>query len=102
MKRRYSRRKPKRTFKRTRKVFKKRFQRKVKRYDGVVKRKIVQIFEVVAPTEGDTREALFCVNWNTHTSSADTTTATYPGQAEFIRYMDLHKDMMVKGVKMTF
>jgi len=101
MKRRY-RRKPKRTFRRAKRTFRKRTFRRVKKYDGVVKRKIVQIFEVVAPTEGDTREALFCVNWNTHTSSTDTTTATYPGQAEFIRYMDLHKDMMVKGVKMTF
>jgi len=79
MKRRYSRRKPKRTFKRTRRVFKKRLSRKVKRYDGVVKRKIVQIFEVVCPAEGDTREALYCVNWNTHHSSSDTTTGTYPG-----------------------
>jgi len=78
MKRRYSR-KPKRTFKRTRRVFKKRFQRKVKRYDGVVKRKIVQIYEIVTPSEGDTRESLFCVNWNTHHASTDTTTATYPG-----------------------
>lgn len=82
MKRR-SYRKPKRTFKRTRRVFKKRYTRRVKKYDGVVKRKIVQVYQL-SNTIAAPNVVYLCVNWSTHHVSSDANTANYNGQREFV------------------
>lgn len=82
MKRRYSR-KPKRTYKRTKRTFKKRYSRRVKKYDGVVKRKIVALYQMIS-TAGSANTVYLCVNWSKHTLSTDAPTANYTGQREFV------------------
>lgn len=101
MKRRYSR-KPKRTFKRTRRFRKRSFKRKVSKYDGIIRRKIVQSFFVAPNAATGADKAAVAINWASNLISADFSSGIYNNDIEHYSMCQLHTEARIYGLKMEF
>lgn len=94
MKRRYK----KRSYRR-RPAFKKRIYKKRSSYDNQIKLKCVMARELTTQDGVNTK---YVVNWSNRTDSSDLTTVTLDESMEFRQYANIHKEVLIKGVKIEF